>query len=92
MEATIEIRKRIRDDVDHADERILRVFNAIIASKEETTHAVPESFYEELDRDREMHLKGETPSHNWEEVKSRLVKKIMGYKLVLKPRAENGLA
>jgi len=75
METTVEIRKRIRDYVDQADERILRIFNAIITSEEETKHLVPESFYQELDKDREMHLKGETPSYTWEEVKSRLVKK-----------------
>jgi len=74
MQTTIEIRKRIHEYIDQADERVLRIFNAIIATEEEASLTIPESFYKELDEDRAKHLNGETPSYTWEEVKSRLIK------------------
>lgn len=71
MDSTIDIKKRIHDFIDHADERILKIFNAIISSEEEIKTDVPEYFYEEVDKRRERHLKGESKSYNWEDVKNR---------------------
>ncbi|WP_262497969.1 MULTISPECIES: hypothetical protein [unclassified Chryseobacterium] len=34
MESTVDIKKRIHDFIDHADERILRIINAIISTEE----------------------------------------------------------
>lgn len=70
MDTTIDIKKRIHEFIDHADERILRIFNAIITT-EEVEPTVPEFFYQELDKRRERHLKGESKSYTWEEVKTR---------------------
>lgn len=36
---------------------------------------VSEDFYKELDIEREKHLRGETPSFTWDEVKKRLLEK-----------------
>ncbi|MFC0428554.1 addiction module protein [Chryseobacterium scophthalmum] len=78
MESTLEIRKRIHEFIDIADERILRIINGIIDAEEEviseSNPTVPEWFYDELDKRREKHLKGETKSFSWEEVKERLMK------------------
>jgi hypothetical protein len=74
MDTNAAIRNRIHKFVDKADDRILRIFEAIINTEEEATPSVPESFYQELDKDREKHLNGETLSSNWNEVKGRLVK------------------
>lgn len=76
MENTIDLKKRIHDFIEEADERILKIFNGIInAEKEdEAIPTVPESFYKKLDEDREKHLKGESKSYTWEEVKGRLTK------------------
>lgn len=75
MDTNAAIRNRIHEFVDKADERILRIFEAIVNTEEEDTPTVPESFYQELDKDREKHLQGETLSSNWNEVKDRLIKK-----------------
>lgn len=76
MESTVDIRKRIHEFIDIADERILRIINGIIdvEEQEENYPAVPDWYYEKLEIEREKHLKGETPSYTWEEVKQRLMK------------------
>ena len=76
MESTLEIRQRIHDFIDIADERILRIINGIIDVEEQEDNypAVPDWYYEKLEAEREKHLKGETPSYTWEEVKQKLMK------------------
>ncbi|MFC0345647.1 addiction module family protein [Epilithonimonas hispanica] len=76
MESTVDIRKRIHEFIDIADERILRIINGIIdvEEQEENYPAVPDWYYEKLEIEREKHLRGETPSYTWEEVKQRLMK------------------
>jgi hypothetical protein len=76
MESTLEIRKRIHEFIDIADERILRIINGIIDVEEQEDNypAVPDWYYEKLEIEREKHLKGETPSYTWEEIKQRLMK------------------
>ncbi|MDQ0476425.1 MULTISPECIES: addiction module family protein [Chryseobacterium] len=71
METTLDIRKKIHEFIDHADERILRIINAIILTEQETAPMNPDSFYEELDNRKERHLKGESKSYTWEEVKTK---------------------
>ncbi|MEN4759286.1 addiction module family protein [Chryseobacterium sp. C39-AII1] len=76
MESTVDIRKRIHEFIDIADERILRIINGIIDVEEQEDNypAVPDWYYEKLELEREKYLKGETPSYTWEEVKQRLMK------------------
>ncbi|PQA94276.1 hypothetical protein SAMN05421796_11156 [Chryseobacterium piscicola] len=76
MESTLELRKRIHDFNDIADERILRIINGIINVEEQEDNypAIPDWYYEKLEIEREKHLKGETPSYTWEEVKQKLMK------------------
>jgi hypothetical protein len=74
MDINIAIRNRIHEFIDKADNRILRIFEAIVDTEEEADPTIPESFYKELDNDRKKHLKGEIQSYNWKEVKSRLIK------------------
>lgn len=72
MDTIIDIKKRIHDFVDQADEKMLRIFNELISAKSsEDESAIPKSFYEELDKRRERHLKGESKSYTWEEVKNK---------------------
>ena len=71
MEATV-VRKKIHEFVDKADDRILRILEAIIDTEEAYETSVPESFYKVLDKEREMHLNERTPSYGWDEVKERL--------------------
>lgn len=73
---TIELRENIHRFIDVADERILKIINAIIETeKKEGQPVVPQWFYDELDKRRERHLKGESKSSTWEEVKERILNK-----------------
>ncbi len=72
MDTIIDIRKRIHDFIDQADEKMLRIFNELISAKSSDEESdIPKSFYEELDKRRERHLKGESKSYTWEEVKNQ---------------------
>ncbi|MBM7418469.1 MULTISPECIES: hypothetical protein [Chryseobacterium] len=84
MESTLEIRKRIHDYIDDADERILRIFNAIIDAEEEEDSElelveypqVPDYVYDQIEEERRKYLNGEVKTSSWEEVKERLMKKL----------------
>lgn len=83
MESTLEIRKRIQDYIDDADERILRIFNAIIDAEEEDSELepseypqVPDYVYDQIEEERKKYLSGELKTSSWEEVKERLMKKL----------------
>ena len=76
MDSSIQLRKKIHDFIDQADDKMLQIFNAIISSEQASKPVIPESFYKELDEDREKHLIAETPSNTWEDVKERLSKKL----------------
>lgn len=84
MESTLEIRKRIHEYIDDADERILRIFNAIIDAEEEEDSElelveypqVPDYVYDQIEEERRKYLNGEVKTSSWEEVKERLMKKL----------------
>jgi len=83
MESTLDIRQRIHDYIDDADERILRIFNAIIDAEEEEEELkpseypqVPDYVYERIEEERKKYLKGELKTSSWEEVKARLMEKL----------------
>lgn len=83
MESTLEIRKRIHEYIDDADERILRIFNAIIDAEEEDSELelveypqVPDYVYDQIEEERKKYLNGEVKTSSWEEVKERLMKKL----------------
>lgn len=73
MESTLEIRKRIHDYIDIADERILRILNGIINAEEQEDNypAIPDWRYDEINERREKYLSGESKSYTWEEVKEK---------------------
>jgi hypothetical protein len=78
MESTLEIRKKIHEFIDIADERILRIFKGIIDAEEQEDNypAVPDYIYDRIEEEREKYLKGEVKTSSWEEVKERLMKKL----------------
>ena len=76
MDSSIQLRKKIHDFIDQADDKMLQVINTIISSEQASEAVIPESFYRQLDEDREKHLIAETPSNVWEDVKERLRKKL----------------
>ena len=83
MESTVDIRKRIHEFIDIADERILRIFNGIIDAEEGDSKLkspeypqVPDYIYDRIEEEREKYLSGELKTSSWEEVKERLIKKL----------------
>lgn len=72
MDSTVDIRKKIHDFIDIADERILRIFKGIIdAEEEENNYSVPDSHYDVINERREKYIKGESKSYTWEEVQEK---------------------
>jgi hypothetical protein len=82
MESTVDIRKRIHEFIDIADERILRIFNGIIDAEEDSElefseyPQVPDYIYDRIEQEREKYLNGQLKTSSWEEVKERLMKKL----------------
>ncbi|WP_066437784.1 hypothetical protein [Chryseobacterium sp. CCH4-E10] len=71
MESTVDIRKRIHEFIDIADERILRIFKGIIdAEEEDDNYSVPNSHYDVNER-REKYIKRESKSYTWEEIQEK---------------------
>ncbi len=72
MDSTVDIRKKIHDFIDIADERILRIFKGIIdAEEEENNYSVPDSHYDVINERREKYIKGESECYTWEEVQEK---------------------
>ncbi|MDN4014188.1 hypothetical protein QX233_17080 [Chryseobacterium gambrini] len=83
MESTVDIRKRIHEFIDSADERILRIFKGIIDAEEGDQELesldypqVPDYVYDRIEEECEKYMKGEVKTSSWEEVKERLMKKL----------------
>ena len=66
---TREIKNRIRNYIEHADDRILRIINAIIDTEE---NEIPESHQKILDERLKYHRENPEDGKSWEEVKSLL--------------------
>jgi len=69
---TKEIKKRIRDYIEHADDRILRIMNAIIDTEENELSQAQKKI---LDERLKYHKENPEEGKSWEEVKSVLNKK-----------------
>ncbi|MHA7059834.1 hypothetical protein ACWGOQ_0021580 [Aquimarina sp. M1] len=65
----LELRDLISQYVNTADERLLKIVKAVMESYREDELTLIEEHYKILDERRERHLKGESKSFTWEEVK-----------------------
>ena len=65
----LELRDLISQYVSTADERLLKIVKAVMESYHEDELTLTEEQYKILDERRERHLKGESKSFTWEEVK-----------------------
>lgn len=75
METTTDLKNKVLKYIDSADDRLLRMMQALAESYQDEIFdepIVPDWFYEELEQRRERHLKGESKSYSWEEVKARI--------------------
>lgn len=67
---TIEIKDRIRQYIEHADERMLMIINAIIEADE--TESLPKSCRKVLDSRLKYHQENPKEGKSWEEIQSAL--------------------
>ncbi|MCW3162630.1 addiction module protein [Chryseobacterium oryctis] len=74
MESTIDIRKRIHEFIDHADERILRIINAIITTEEAQEEGLSAEHKEILDERLKEHKENPASGKSWRELKQDLKK------------------
>ncbi len=68
---TIEIKNRIRNYIEHADERMLKIINAII---ETDVNELSESHKEVLDERLKDHQENFKEGKSWEEIQTALKK------------------
>ena len=74
MDSILDIKKRNHEFIDHADERILRIINAIITTVEIEEEGLTAEHKEILDQRLEEHRKYPTSGKSWIEVKQSLKK------------------
>ncbi|MFV0539684.1 MAG: addiction module protein [Aestuariibaculum sp.] len=68
---TIELRKTVKEYINTADVRLLKMMMALAESyqSDEEELTLTEEQYQMIDKRREAHLKGESKSFTWEQVK-----------------------
>lgn len=69
--ATIDLRNIVKDYVNTADVRLLKMMKALAETyqNDEQELTLSEEQYQMIDKRREAHLKGESKSFTWEQVK-----------------------
>ena len=69
--ATIDLRNTVKDYVNTADVRLLKMMKALAETyqNDEQELTLSEEQYQMIDKRREAHLKGESKSFTWEQVK-----------------------
>lgn len=74
MDTTIELRKRVQNYIKAADDRLLRLIEALAVSYQEdgTEEKLTDVHKKELDRRLQRYNEGKTVFHTWEEVEAKL--------------------
>lgn len=72
METTINLKKRIHEFIEEADERILRIFNGIIEAEKKEDFELTEEQKEILDQRLQHHKENPDSGKSWSEVKKSL--------------------
>lgn len=69
--ATVDLRNTVKEYIDTADIRLLKMIKALAESyqNDEQELMLSEEQYRKIDKRREAHLKGESKSFTWEQVK-----------------------
>lgn len=69
--ATLDLRSTVKEYVNTADIRLLKMIKALAESyqNDEEELTLSEEQYQLIDKRREAHLKGESKSFTWEQVK-----------------------
>ncbi|MCK0134187.1 addiction module protein [Arenibacter sp. S6351L] len=69
--ASIDLRNTVREYIDKADIRLLKMIKALAESyqNDEQELTLSEEQYQMIDKRKEAHLNGESNSFSWEQVK-----------------------
>jgi len=69
--ASIDLRNTVREYIDNADIRLLKMIKALAESyqNDEQELTLSEEQYQMIDKRKEAHLNGESNSFSWEQVK-----------------------
>jgi len=70
--AILDLKKSVLTHIDNADERLLKLMKALAESYEEAAQEdfiLSEEQYAIIDKRRKAHVKGESKSFTWEQVK-----------------------
>jgi putative addiction module component (TIGR02574 family) len=69
--ATLDLRNTVKEYINSADIRLLKMIKALAETyqNDERELALSEEQYQMIDKRREAHLKGESKSFTWEQVK-----------------------
>ncbi|MCM4171273.1 hypothetical protein DHD32_07260 [Arenibacter sp. TNZ] len=69
--ASIDLRNTVREYIDNADIRLLKMIKALAESyqNDEQELTLSEEQYQMIDERKEAHLNGESNSFSWEQVK-----------------------
>lgn len=72
--ATLDLRNTVKEYINTADIRLLKMIKALAESyqNDEQELMLSEEQYEMIDKRREAHLKGESKSFTWEQVKQNV--------------------
>ena len=71
---TDEMRTRLHDEIEHSDERLLKIIFAIVKEYQEESDT--DSIRKQLVReDRAKYLRGEGKSYTWDEVRDMAINK-----------------
>lgn len=69
MDTTVDLKNRIRNYIENADERILKIINAIIETEEQ---GLSQTHKDILDQRLKYHKENPSDGKTWEEIKSSL--------------------
>lgn len=74
MDSNIQLRKKIHDFIDQADDKMLQIFNAIISNENSDENGLTKEHREILDKRLEEHQYNPESGKPWTEVVNELKK------------------
>ena len=74
MDSSIQLRKKIHDFIDQADDKVLQIFNAIISNENSDEKGLTKEHREILDKRLEEHQYNPESGKPWTEVVNELKK------------------
>lgn len=69
------LKNQVIKSIESADEKLLRMIQALISGYHSDDSAIPDWFYQELHKDRMNYLSEQDGAEDWESVKRKLKRK-----------------